>query len=95
MPNIEKSPNVLSLDELAEIGAHVVNLCGLFPALGHVSPVGSIVDYCARPESEAGGLVWDMFAVCRFGGYPEARARLDEFNEKYGQLERLAEAVTR
>lgn len=86
---------MLSYDELAEIGAHVVNLCALFPSLGHISPVGSIVDYCARPESEAGGLVWDMFAVCLFGGHPEARARLDEFNEKYGQLDRIAEAAAR
>lgn len=85
----------LSYDELAEIGAHVVQLCGTFQALGHVNPSLSIRPYIARPDTETGGFVWDMFSVCLAGGDPDAAARLADFAERHGVLELIAEAVTR
>lgn len=95
MPKIEKSPTPLSLDELVEIGAHVVQLCGTFQALGHVSPAGSIDPYITRPDTGPGGFVWDMFSVCRVGGDPAASARLADFSDRHGLLDLIAEAVTR
>ena len=91
---MENEP-ALSADQLTQIGAAVVSLCGTFQALGHVSPVGSVVDYVARPADEAGGFVWDMFRICEFTGDAAARDRLADFAERHGILDLIAEAVAR
>lgn len=89
------TPATLTRDQLADIGAHTVLMCGTFQALGHVSPTGSAMDYVGPMDSESAEFVRCMFRVCVFGGDPESTAFLVKFAEKYALLDLIAEAVAR
>ena len=75
------------------IGRALVALCGAQHALGHATASGTVRDYTLRPDDDAAGFVWDMFAGER--GDADARRRLAGFVKRHGLLDLIAEAVTR
>ena len=75
------------------IGRALVALCGTQHALGHANASGTVRDYTLRPDDDAAGFVWDMFAGER--GDADARRRLAGFVKRHGLLDLIAEAVTR
>ena len=75
------------------IGRALVALCGAQHALGHATASGTVRDYTLRPDDDAAGFVWDMFAGEK--GDAGARRRVAEFVERHGLLDLIAEAVAR
>ena len=82
------TPATLTRDQLADIGAHTVLMCGTFQALGHVSPTGSAMDYVGPMDSESAEFVRCMFRVCVFGGDPSPaeKTRVAKGLPKYGRM---------
>ena len=75
------------------IGRALVALCGTQHALGHANASGTVRDYTLRPDDDAAGFVWDMFAGET--GDADARWRLADFVERHGLLDLIADAATR
>lgn len=75
------------------IGRALVALCGTQHALGHANASGTVRDYTLRPDDDATGFVWDMFAGGT--GDADARRRLADFVKRHGLLDLIAEAVAR
>ena len=62
-------------------------------ALGHANASGTVRDYALRPDDDAAGFVWDMFAGET--GDADARWRLADFVERHCLLDLIADAATR
>ena len=75
------------------IGRALVALCGTQHALGHATASGTVRDYTLRPDDDAAGFVWDMFAGEK--GDADARWRLADFVKRHCLLDLIADAVTR
>lgn len=75
----------------ALIGSHLLVAVATSRQMGHASPSNSMLYVEARtPEAQ---FVRDVLTECKFGGNPEATARLDVVAESLADV--VAAAVTR
>lgn len=84
-------------DDLATLGAYLLNYAGGAAAMGHVGP-SDLHIYAPRPADDPlGGLVWDIFRTCAFdsssGDAQAARARVHAFLWSSGWMHRQGELV--
>jgi hypothetical protein len=90
----------LTEQDLARIGAHLVQLAAASRAMGHRSAAATVGDYVLTPDNApwTEQFVADMFLLCRIGtdGRRErADERVADVIDRFGLLDVIAESVTR
>jgi len=84
----------MTRDELTRLGELVVNSAAVMVHLGHVSPAQSTV-YMESDGTMPGDFLRDYLLTCLVPTDLHARGRIAAYLDTAGDLDRIAEAVTR